>query len=176
MLIVLDNARDPAQVRPLLPATPTAMVLITSRSELAGLVAVRRRHAAHPRRAERRPRPVELLAERLGADRVAAEPGAADELIGLCARLPLALAIAAARAVAHPGFTLAALAAELRDAKGRLDALSTGEDATDVRAVFSWSYQNLQPPAARMFRLLGAAPGAGDHRGGRGQPGRDRAG
>ncbi|MGH3410258.1 MAG: tetratricopeptide repeat protein, partial [Streptosporangiaceae bacterium] len=101
----------------------------------------------------------EMLTERLGAGRVAAEPEAADELIGLCARLPLALAITAARAVAHPGFALAALAAELRDARGRLDALSTGEDATDVRAVLSWSYQHLQPPAARMFRLLGLHPG-----------------
>jgi DNA-binding SARP family transcriptional activator/Tfp pilus assembly protein PilF len=158
MLIVLDNARDPAQVRPLLPATPTAMVLITSRSELASLVVT---HGATSISldvltvAEAR----DMLTERLGADRVAAEPEAADELIGLCARLPLALAITAARAVTHPGFTLAALTAELRDAKGRLDALSTGEDATDVRAVLSWSYQNLQPPAARMFRLLGLHPG-----------------
>jgi tetratricopeptide (TPR) repeat protein len=158
MLIVLDNARDPAQVRPLLPATPTAMVLITSRSELASLVVT---HGATAISldvltvAEAR----EMLTERLGAGRVAAEPEAADELIGLCARLPLALAITAARAVTHPGFTLAALAAELRDARGRLDALSTGEDATDVRAVLSWSYQNLHPPAARMFRLLGLHPG-----------------
>src|SRR6202050_3365688 len=158
MLIVLDNARDPAQVRPLLPATPTAMVLITSRSELASLVVT---HGATTISldvltvAEAR----DMLTERLGADRVAAEPEAADELIGLCARLPLALAITAARAVTHPGFTLAALTAELRDAKGRLDALSTGEDATDVRAVLSWSYQSLQPPAARMFRLLGLHPG-----------------
>jgi len=155
---VLDNARDPAQVRPLLPATPTAMVLITSRSELAGLAAsdgartlsldVLSGSEAY-----------QLIAGRLGEPRLAAEPEAADELIGLCARLPLALAITAARAVAHPGFTLGALAAELRDARGRLDALSTGEDATDVRAVLSWSYQCLQPPAARMFRLLGLHPG-----------------
>jgi tetratricopeptide (TPR) repeat protein len=158
MLIVLDNARDPAQVRPLLPATPTAMVLITSRSELAGLVAS---DGARTLTLDvlSGTEAYQLIAGRLGADRVAAEPEAADELIGLCARLPLALAITAARAVAHPGFTLAALAAELRDAKGRLDALSTGEDATDVRAVLSWSYQNLQPPAARMFRLLGLHPG-----------------
>ena len=158
MLIVLDNARDPAQVRPLLPATPTAMVLITSRSELAGLVAS---DGARSLTLDvlSGTEAYQLIAGRLGEPRVAAEPEAADELIGLCARLPLALAITAARAVAHPGFTLAALAAELRDARGRLDALSTGEDATDVRAVLSWSYQNLQPPAARMFRLLGLHPG-----------------
>jgi DNA-binding SARP family transcriptional activator/tetratricopeptide (TPR) repeat protein len=158
MLIVLDNARDPAQVRPLLPATPTAMVLITSRSELAGLVAsdgARTLTLDVLSSAEA----YQVIAARLGEPRLAAEPEATDELIGLCARLPLALAITAARAVAHPGFTLAALTAELRDARGRLDALSTGEDATDVRAVLSWSYQNLQPPAARMFRLLGLHPG-----------------
>jgi DNA-binding SARP family transcriptional activator/tetratricopeptide (TPR) repeat protein len=158
VLIVLDNARDPAQVRPLLPATSTAMVLITSRSELASLVVT---HGCTCisldvlTAAEAR----EMLTSRLGASRLAAEPGAAGELIGLCARLPLALAITAARAVTHPGFTLAALVAELRDARGRLDALSTGEDATDVRAVLSWSYQSLQPGAARMFRLLGLHPG-----------------
>jgi DNA-binding SARP family transcriptional activator/tetratricopeptide (TPR) repeat protein len=158
VLVVLDNARDPAQVRPLLPATPTAMVLITSRSELASLMVT---HGSSSicldvmTTAEAR----EMLTERLGAGRIAAEPEAAGELIGLCARLPLALAITAARAVTHPGFALAALAAELRDARGRLDALSTGEDATDVRAVLSWSYQCLQPGAARMFRLLGLHPG-----------------
>jgi DNA-binding SARP family transcriptional activator/Tfp pilus assembly protein PilF len=158
ILVVLDNARDPAQVRPLLPASPTALVVITSRNELASLVVtegagqisldVLTDADAH-----------QLIAGRIGAARLAAEPAAADELIRLCAGLPLALAIMAARAAAHPRFTLASLAAELRDARGRLDALSTGEDATDVRAVFSWSYQNLQPPAARMFRLLGLHPG-----------------
>jgi DNA-binding SARP family transcriptional activator/tetratricopeptide (TPR) repeat protein len=158
ILILLDNARDPAHVRPLLPASPTALVVITSRAEMASLVVtdgagqicldILTDADAH-----------QLIAGRIGAARLAAEPAAADELIRLCAGLPLALAITAARAAAHPRFTLAALAAELRDARGRLDALSTGEDATDVRAVFSWSYQNLQPPAARMFRLLGLHPG-----------------
>jgi DNA-binding SARP family transcriptional activator/Tfp pilus assembly protein PilF len=158
ILVVLDNARDPAQVRPLLPASPTALVVITSRAEQASLVVTEGAGQisldiltdadAH-----------QLIAGRIGEARLAAEPAAADELIRLCAGLPLALAIMAARAAAHPRFTLAALAAELRDARGRLDALSTGEDATDVRAVFSWSYQNLQPPAARMFRLLGLHPG-----------------
>jgi DNA-binding SARP family transcriptional activator len=158
VLIVLDNARDPAQVRPLLPGTPTARVLVTSRNELASLVVSD--GAAQIGLdvlsvAEAR----QLLTQRLGPGRVAAESAAASELIAACARLPLALAITAARAVAHPSFTLAALAAELRDARGRLDALSTGEDTTDVRAVLSWSYQSLQPPAARLFRLLGLHPG-----------------
>jgi DNA-binding SARP family transcriptional activator len=158
ILILLDNARDTAQVRPLLPAGPDALVLVTTRNQLtdlitedaAGQICLDVLATADAR---------QLLAHRLGPARVAAEPAAADELIGLCARLPLALAITAARAAAHPGFSLAALAAELRDARGRLDALSTGEDTADVRAVFSWSYQDLPVPAARMFRLLGLHPG-----------------
>ena len=95
----------------------------------------------------------------LGPDRVAAEPAATGELARLCARLPLALAVTAARAATRPDFTLATLAAELRDTRGRLDALTTGEDATDVRAVFSWSYHHLSSPGARMFQLLGLHPG-----------------
>src|SRR5207247_3863837 len=102
----------------------------------------------------------ELLARRMGAQRLAAEPGPAAELISLCARLPLALAVAAARALAHPGFPLAALADELRDEHGRLAALDAGDAATSVRTAFSWSYRQLTPQAARMFRLLGLAPGA----------------
>jgi DNA-binding SARP family transcriptional activator len=158
VLILLDNARDPAQVRPLLPGTPGALVLITSRSELTGLIAA---DGARPLTLDvlTDTEAHQLITERIGAARVAAEPAAADELIELCARLPLALAITAARAAAQPCFPLAALAAELRDARCRLDALSTGEDATDVRAVLSWSYQNLPPPAARLFRLLAIHPG-----------------
>jgi DNA-binding SARP family transcriptional activator/Tfp pilus assembly protein PilF len=158
VLILLDNARDPAQVRPLLPATPGALVLITSRSELTGLIAA---DGARPLSLDvlTDTEAHQLIAGRIGAARVAAEPAAAYELIALCARLPLALAITAARAAAQPAFPLAALAAELRDARGRLDALSTGEDATDVRAVLSWSYQNLPAPAAHLFRLLAVHPG-----------------
>jgi tetratricopeptide (TPR) repeat protein len=157
-LVLLDNARDPAQVRPLLPGTADAQVLITSRAELASLVVTDgARQISLDVLAEAEAR--QMLAARLGAGRVADEPQAADELIGLCARLPLALAITAARAAAHPGFTLAALAGELADAARRLDELSTGDDATDVRAVFSWSYRSLPAAAARMFRLLGLHPG-----------------
>jgi tetratricopeptide (TPR) repeat protein len=82
-----------------------------------------------------------------------------DEIAFLCGRLPLALAVAAARAEARPGFPLAALAAELRDPAGRLDALDAGDPAASVRAVFSWSYRQLSDAAARMFRLLGVHPG-----------------
>jgi len=96
---------------------------------------------------------------RIGAGRAAAEPGAAGEIAALCGRLPLALAVAAARAEARPDFALAALAAELRDRGGRLDALDAGEPAASVRAVFSWSYRQFSAEAARMFRLLGLHPG-----------------
>jgi tetratricopeptide (TPR) repeat protein len=101
----------------------------------------------------------ELLARRMGAERLAGEPDAATELAGLCARLPLALAVTAARAAAHPGVRLTVLASELDDAMARLDALETGEAATSIRAVFSWSYANLAPDASRMFRLLALHPG-----------------
>jgi tetratricopeptide (TPR) repeat protein/transcriptional regulator with XRE-family HTH domain len=158
MLIVLDNARDEAQVRPLLPASPASVVLVTSRSQLSGLAAAdgARMLSLDVLTHEEA---VQLLTARTGSARAAAEPGAVAEIASLCACLPLALAIAAARAAARPGFPLAALAAELRDAAGRLDALDAGDPAASVRAVFSWSYGQLSLDAARMFRLLGLHPG-----------------
>jgi tetratricopeptide (TPR) repeat protein len=157
-LIVLDNAGDPDQVRPLLPGAPGCLVIVTSRNQLTGLIAadgaqsivldVLTSGEAH-----------HVLARRLGPDRVAAEPAAAAELTRLCARLPLALAVTGARAAARPDFTLTTLATELAGTRGRLDALTTGEGTTDVRAVFSWSYHQLTTPAARMFQLLGLHPG-----------------
>jgi tetratricopeptide (TPR) repeat protein/transcriptional regulator with XRE-family HTH domain len=158
MLIVLDNARDPGQVRPLLPGSADCMVLITSRSQLTELITL---DGAMPLTVDllTRDEARELLARRLGPARVACEQGAADELIGLCARLPLALNIAASRTAAHPGIPLSSLAAELHDMRRRLDVLSAGTGATNLRAVFSWSYLALSPPAARIFRLLGAHPG-----------------
>jgi tetratricopeptide (TPR) repeat protein/DNA-binding XRE family transcriptional regulator len=157
MLIVLDNARDEQQVRPLLPASPASLVVVTSRNQLTGLAAVGARLL--PLDVLPRAEAVQLLTARIGTARAAAEPGAIAEIATLCARLPLALAVASARAAARPGFPLTALAAELRGAADRLDALETGDPAASVRAVFSWSYQQLSPEAARMFRLLGAHPG-----------------
>jgi DNA-binding SARP family transcriptional activator/Tfp pilus assembly protein PilF len=158
MLIVLDNARSVGQVRPLLPGAPGSLVVVTSRNELTGLVAA---EGAVPltldvlsdREAH------EMLARRLGQARVAAEPAAADEIIAACARLPLALGIAVGRAAGRPKRPLTELAAELHDARGRLDALEVGDALTNVRAVLSWSYDQLSEPAARMFRLLGVHPG-----------------
>ncbi|GAA2571404.1 hypothetical protein GCM10010435_52120 [Winogradskya consettensis] len=157
LLIVLDNARDSDQVRPLLPGTADCLVVITSRNVLTGLQAT---HGAHPLTLDllTRSQARDLLTRRLGAARIAAEPDAVDELITACARLPLALAIAAARAQ-QTGFSLATLAAGVRDAGHRLDALDTGDPASQIRTVFSWSIATLSPAAARLFRLLGLHPG-----------------
>jgi tetratricopeptide (TPR) repeat protein len=157
VLVVLDNARDAAQVRPLLPGAPGCMVIITSRSQLTSLITAESARSMTldlltPGEAR------QLLAGRLGPDRVAAEPEAAGQIITSCARLPLALAIVAARAVTHPQFPLAALARELRDTSGSLEAFGGDADA-DARTVFSWSYDQLSSDAARLFRLLGLHPG-----------------
>jgi tetratricopeptide (TPR) repeat protein len=158
MLVLLDNAHDVDQVRPLLPAGPGCLVIVTSRSQLTCLVAT---EGAAPLTldvltdAEAR----ELLGRRLGRERVADDARAAGELIQLCARLPLALSIAAARTYSQPWLSLAALTADLRDARSRLDALDAGHATANVRAVLSWSYDQLDPAAARLFRLLGLHAG-----------------
>jgi DNA-binding SARP family transcriptional activator len=158
ILVLLDNARDADQVRPLLPGTAGSMAVVTSRSRLAGL-AVTEGAVQVSLGVFTASEASELLASRLGPARVAREPQAAAEITALCARLPLALAITAARAAARPGVPLAVIAAELRQAGDRLDLLTAGDPATDVRAVFSWSYRSLGERAARMFRLLGLHPG-----------------
>src|SRR5580704_13279192 len=159
MLIVLDNARDVAQVRPLLPGSPGSLVVVTSRNAMTGLVAA---EGAVPLTLDvlSDAEAHEMLGRRLGRERIAAEPEAADEIISSCARLPLALGIAVGRAASRPKRPLSGLAAELRDARGRLDVLEA-DAATNVRAVFSWSYDQLSETAARMFRLLGLHPGPG---------------
>jgi transcriptional regulator with XRE-family HTH domain/tetratricopeptide (TPR) repeat protein len=158
MLVLLDNAADAAQVRPLLPASPYCLVIVTSRRELAALAAregarllqldVLSEHEAS-----------ELLVTRLGRERAAAEPWAVTELATLCARLPLALSVVVARAAAAPNLPLSSLAAELTELGGRLDALDGGDPAANVRTVLSLSYRYLPEKAARMFRLLGLHPG-----------------
>jgi DNA-binding SARP family transcriptional activator/tetratricopeptide (TPR) repeat protein len=158
VLVVLDNASGAEQVRPLLPGAAGCMAVVTSRNQLAGLVTT---VGAHPMTLEL---PTveearELLEHRLGAARVAAGSGAADEIVAMCARLPLALAIVATRAATQPGLPLAALAAELRQASGGLAEFTDPDVASDVRAVFSWSYRQLSQAAARVFRLLGLHPG-----------------
>jgi hypothetical protein len=159
VLVVLDNAASADQVRPLLPGSPTCFTVVTSRNPLSGLVAA----------AGARPvvldvlDPVEareLMAARLGTDWVDREPGAVDEIITACARLPRALAVAAASAATRPTVPLADLAHQLGRAGDALDAFSGEDAATDVRTVFSWSYHLLSPAAGRLFRLLGLQPGA----------------
>ncbi|MGH8791516.1 MAG: tetratricopeptide repeat protein, partial [Stackebrandtia sp.] len=158
MLIVLDNARDVDQVRILLPGAPACLALVTSRNRIPGLLVA---DAARPLTldlmgdAEAR----ELLSLRIGADRVLAEPAAVDEIIDVCAGLPLALAVVAARVAARPDFPLAELANQLSRAEHRLDTLSGGDKVTDLRNVFSWSYRALSPDASRLFRLLSLHPG-----------------
>ncbi|MFG1892407.1 BTAD domain-containing putative transcriptional regulator [Micromonospora zamorensis] len=154
LLVVLDNARDAEQVRPLLPGSPDCLAIVTSRDQLLPLVVTE----------SAQPVPLDLLspgeardmlARRLGARQIAAEPGAADDIAERCARLPIALAIVAARAATNRHFSLAAVAGELGD----LGAFHGGDEATDVRAVFSWSCRTLSPPAVRLFRLLSLHPG-----------------
>ncbi|GHJ54349.1 SARP family transcriptional regulator [Nonomuraea sp. TT08I-71] len=157
MLLLLDNARDAEQVRPLLPGAPGCHAVVTSRDRLPGLVAA---DGAFPLTVEvldesdaRR-----LLVRRIGSRRAGEASEAVAAIVERCAGLPLALAIIAARVVTRPGLSLADHAADLRD-EDRLDALSsTGDARAEVRSVFSWSYRALSPDAARLFRLLGRHP------------------
>jgi NB-ARC domain len=159
MLVVLDNARDADHVRPLLPGGSGCLVLVTSRNQLTSLAAAEgAHHLALDLLTTEESR--DLLTRRLGVARVAAEPEAIIKIITTCARLPLALSIVAAHADLAKELSPAVLAEELRASRDRLTALSTGDDPhTDVRAVFSWSYDALTPDAARLFRLLGLHPG-----------------
>ncbi|MET8761102.1 BTAD domain-containing putative transcriptional regulator [Lentzea sp. NPDC004782] len=153
VLLLLDNARDVAQVRPLLPGGAANLVLVTSRNRLSGLVA---RKGAQPVALDvmDEPAAVGLLTDRIGAARVAAEPDAVLRLVKRCAGLPLALGIVAARAAF--GDSLTSLADELE--QERLDALDL-DDASGVRAVFSWSLRAVGEAAAGVFVLLGLHPG-----------------
>jgi DNA-binding SARP family transcriptional activator/transcriptional regulator with XRE-family HTH domain/tetratricopeptide (TPR) repeat protein len=158
MLVVLDNARDSSHVRPLLPANPQCLALVTSRRRLTSLSVAEGAHLVtiDPLRdTEAR----QLLSVRLGARRMADEGLVIDELVHLCAGLPLALSIAAARGSTNPNVPIGALVAQLRDSSQQLDTLSTGEAGTDLRSLFGSSYQHLSQPARRVFRLLGPLPG-----------------
>lgn len=160
LVVVLDNARDTDQVRPLLPGSPTCMVLITSRQRLTSL-ADESEGATHITlgyltTAEAH----QLLTKIFGQERIQAEPKAVDELIERCVHLPIALRIAARRVKAEPHTSLIALIGQLREERQRLTALSTGDSLYfDIRAVFSWSYSALSTGAARLLRLLGLHPG-----------------
>jgi DNA-binding SARP family transcriptional activator/tetratricopeptide (TPR) repeat protein len=159
MLIVLDNAGSAEQVRPLLPGVPACTVLVTSRDTLAGLVA---RDGADRLELDLLPlNDAVRLLRALAGDRIDAEPGGAQALADQCCRLPLALRVAAELAASRPAAPLSELITELRDHQKRLDLLDAGQDPrTAVRAVFSWSYQRLDPGTAHSFRMLALHPSA----------------
>lgn len=157
MLLVLDNARDAEQVRPLLQGGRHCLTLITSRDQLGGLSAT---NGAHRIELDvlLEPEAHDFLARRLGRRRTAAEPAAVREIIERCAHFPLALALVAARALVRQAFPLASIASELH-ASQSLDAFDDPDRTLDVRSVFSWSYQALSPDSRRLFRLLALHPG-----------------
>ncbi|MEV4483169.1 AfsR/SARP family transcriptional regulator [Micromonospora coxensis] len=156
VLLVLDNARDAEQVRPLLPGSAGALTVVTSRDRMYGLVT---KEAAEPvplalmSPIEGR----ELLTGRLGAARTRAAVAAVDEIVTSCVGLPLALAVVAARAAIEPDVPLPRLAADLRRTR-RLDALAP-DSSVDVRSTLSWSHHLLDEPATRLFSLLAVHPG-----------------
>ena len=159
VLVLLDNAVDVKQVRPLLPGNSTCAVVVTSRNRLARLVA---REGARRLEVDLLPQgdAVGLLKSLIG-ERVGLEPDAAITLVGQCSRLPLALRVAAE--LARPGWRARwrNWSANSPMSSAGLDLLDAEGDAeTAVRAVFSWSYRHLDQAAARAFRLLGPQPGA----------------
>ena len=158
VLILLDNASEAQQVRPLLPGAPTCLVIITSRDRLTGLVA---RDGVQRIDLDVLPEPdaLDLLRALIGA-RVDADPDAARAVINRCAALPLALRITAEWATAHPKATLRQLADELTDERRLLDLLDAGGDPrTAIRAVFSWSTRHLSDAGYAALRRLGLHPG-----------------
>ncbi|MFD0687908.1 ATP-binding protein [Actinomadura fibrosa] len=158
ILVVLDNAASSAAVRPLLPGTATCLAVVTGRNRLESLLV---REGAHRLTLDVLPyrEALSLLERWLGARRLAEQAAAADELMELCARLPLALSIVAARAAARPDGSLERLADRLRDVPDRLEALGAGAADLDLRRVFQTSYALLPEPAARLFQLLGTHVG-----------------
>jgi DNA-binding SARP family transcriptional activator/tetratricopeptide (TPR) repeat protein len=148
-LVVLDNAADERQVRPLLPGSPLCAVIVTSRRRLTGLAGATRVEldAFEPEQA------AELLTRVAGAERVGAEPQAADRVAALCDRLPLALRIAAARLAAKPHWTLERLARRLADERRRLDELVHAD--LEIRGSLALGHRGLSAGAQRAFRLLG---------------------
>lgn len=153
VLVLLDNARDAAQVRPLLPGTEGCAALVTSRVRMVDLA------GAHlvdldvmsPEEA------LQLFTKIVGEERVASERDAALDVVAACGFLPLAIRIAASRLAARRTWTVSVLAAKLADERRRLDELQAGDLA--VKATFELGYGQLEPAQARAFRLLGLADG-----------------
>ncbi|MCX5402198.1 tetratricopeptide repeat protein [Streptomyces sp. NBC_00102] len=158
LVVLLDNARDAEQVRPLLPASPGCLTIVTSRNRLVGLAAADGARLISldvwtPEEA------VAALAARIGAERCRREPEAAGELVRLCGYLPLAVAVVGAQLTVEPRLALRFAVAELRQSRPGLDAFAATDRAVDVRAVFARSYRALSPVTARFFRHLALHPG-----------------
>ncbi len=158
VLVVLDNAASPDQVRPLLPGSHTCLVVVTSRNQLGGLAA---RDGARLLTLDvlSRDEAIALVGAIVGDDQTRAEPGAAAELVRLCARLPLALRIAGTNLANHPHQRLVDYAGELAQGDRLAKLVVNGDEQTAVRSAFDLSYQRLAPPERRLFRLLGLVPG-----------------
>ena len=156
ILVLLDDAMTAAQVRPLLPASPGSFTIVTSRYRLGALLA----HGARGVHVDRLDTDagVALLSDVLGDQRVGREHEAAEELVGLCTRLPLALSVAAARLAARPSWSLGEMVAALSEEQRRLAELAIGDDMV-VRSALDFSYGALGAEAARLYRLLGTVPG-----------------
>jgi Bacterial transcriptional activator domain/NB-ARC domain len=159
MLVLLDNARDAEQVRPLLPGHEGCLVIVTSRNQLSGLVV---HEGAVPVRLDRMDdeQARQMLSQRVGADRLGSDSAAIDRIIRSACGLPLALSIVAARLAVEPELTLGAVASELTSESegGRLVGYSAGRD--DLASVFAWSYDLLEPEEAHTFRRLAVHPGS----------------
>jgi len=158
VLVLLDNARDSEQVRPLLPGSRTSLVLVTSRRRLDGLV-VSSGARVLPLETLPTDSAVELLDRAGGTGGSSTEPHAARELARLCGGLPLALRIAAARLAANPARGVGDLVHELTDERNRLHGLDIDDADTSVRGAFDLSYRNMHAVHAATFRLLGLVPG-----------------
>jgi tetratricopeptide (TPR) repeat protein len=158
VLVLLDNAAVPSQVRPLLPSAPGCAVLVTSRNELRGLTALQGSRPVNldvlmPAQS------YQVLTKIIGPDRVGAEPEATADIAALCGHLPLALRIAAANLVARPESSVREFALELRQGSLLARLAIDGDDEAAVRGAFELSYTTLSAPVARLFRLLGLVPG-----------------
>ncbi|MFC8447889.1 ATP-binding protein [Kitasatospora sp. NPDC057223] len=158
MIVLLDNARTAEQVRPLLPASPGCLTIITSRNRLAGLAATDGA-ALVGLDVWTEAEAVAALSARIGDRRCQAEPEASAELVGLCGHLPLAVAVVAAQLSANPLMSLSTAVRELRGTEPRLDALAGDDRRADVRAVLSLSYHSLGGRTAHFFRCLALHPG-----------------
>jgi tetratricopeptide (TPR) repeat protein len=149
ILVVLDNAADETQVRPMIPGGAGCAVLVTSRSVIAGIAGVTQVYLEQLRPEQA----LDLLSRIVGHDRITMEPAAADKIVRLCGYLPLAVRIAGSKLASKRHWSLASFASRLSDERNRLSELTVGD--LEVRASFALSYHGLEEPEQRLFRLLG---------------------